>query len=125
MAKSDKDFNNLNVRGQTTLESVSLDKGTVTQTTNITTSVTLNKAAGVITTVSSTLAANTSATFTVNNSVVKADSVVLGNVVNYGGTGSVTAHVHSVAAGSFSVVLRNVHDSAALNAAVKFAFSVL
>ena len=51
--------------------------GTVTQGTSATTAVTSNSSSGVITTVALTLAAAAEATFTVNNSSVKADSVVL------------------------------------------------
>ena len=47
-----------------------LGRGTVTQATSITTAVTLNKRSGIVTTVSSTLAANAEAEFTVNNSFV-------------------------------------------------------
>jgi len=126
MAKTDKDFNSLNVRGPSRFESVHLEKGTVTQGTNISTAVTLNKPAGVITTVSSTLAANTNASFTVNNSAVSADSVVLGNIVNYSGSqGAPFARVQNVTQGSFAVSLRNADDVNALNGVVKFAFSVL
>ena len=99
-------------------DEVNITKSTVTQLTNITTAVTINSSAGVITTVSSTLASNTSASFTVNNSKVDANSVVLANVSNYSGTGNPVLHIHSVSAGSFQIVLRNVSDSAAFNAAL-------
>jgi hypothetical protein len=106
-------------------DEVNITKSTVTQLTNITTAVTINSSAGVITTVSSTLASNTSASFTVNNSKVDANSVVLANVSNYSGTGNPVLHIHSVSAGSFQIVLRNVSDSAAFNAALNISFVVL
>jgi len=102
----------------------SISKGTVTQLTNATTAVTLNKKAGVITTVALSTAADTSFEFTVNNSVVKADSIVLASV-EYTGNGHPSVHVKSVAAGSFVVVVRNVNASAALNAAADIHFYVL
>jgi hypothetical protein len=105
---------------------ISLKKATVTQATAITSGVTLNSPAGVITTVSSTLSTNSSAAFIVSNSFVKVDSLVLGNIVNYAGTqGSPFARVQGVTNGSFSVVIRNVDDVNALNAAIKFGYSIL
>jgi hypothetical protein len=126
MTKTDKDFNSLNVRGSARLESINLEKGAVTQATSISTAVTLNKSAGIITAVSSTLGTNGNANFTVNNSSVMADSVVLCNIVNYSGSqGAPFSRVQNVTQGSFGVSLRNVDDINALNGIVKFAFSVL
>jgi hypothetical protein len=105
---------------------IALGKSSVTQLTSITTGVTLNASAGVITTVSSTLAADTSATFTITNSNVQASSLVLANVVNYSGTqGAPVLRVQNVTGGAFSVVLRNVDDTDALNGIMKIAFIVL
>ena len=104
---------------------LNVTKSSVTQLTNITTAVTINSSAGVITTVSSTLASNSSATFTVNNSKVEADSIVLANVCDYDGTGNPVLHINDVAAGSFKIVLRNVSDSAAFNGVLKINFAVL
>lgn len=110
---------------QVNSDEVNITKSTVTQITNISTAVSVNASAGVITTVSSTLAANTNATFTVNNNKVDADSVVLANICNYSGTGYPVLHVHDIQAGSFKIVLRNVSDAAAFNAVLKINFSVL
>lgn len=100
-----------------------LDRGTVTQATSITTGVTLNKRSGIVTTVSSTLAANAEAEFTVNNSFVESDSVIILTGL-YNGDSHVSLNVKSVADGSFVVVLAN-SGSAALNATVGVQFLVL
>lgn len=87
----------------------SVSKGTVTQLTSASTAVTLNKEAGVITTVSLTNAANASVEFQVNNSSVKADSVVLATI-SYDGaviTERPVVSIRDVAAGSFSVTITN------------------
>lgn len=100
-----------------------LGRGTVTQATSITTAVTLNKRSGIVTTVSSTLAANAEAEFTVNNSFVESDSVVILTGL-YNGDSHVSLNVRSVADGSFVVVLAN-SGSVALNATVGVQFLVL
>jgi len=100
-----------------------LGRGTVTQATSITTAVTLNKRSGIVTTVSSTLAANAEAEFTVNNSFVESDSVIILTGL-YDGNSHVSLNVKSVADGSFVVVLAN-SGGAALNATVGVQFLVL
>jgi hypothetical protein len=100
-----------------------LGRGTVTQATSITTAVTLNKRSGIVTTVSSTLAANAEAEFTVNNSFVESDSVIILTGL-YNGDSHVSLNVKSVADGSFVVVLTN-SGGAALNATVGVQFLVL
>lgn len=100
-----------------------LTKGTVTQITSITTGVTVNEPSGKITTVSSTLAANASAQFTVTNSFCTATSVIVTNTSS-SGTGKPHAKVVSTSAGSFVVQLENGDASVALNAAVVISFIV-
>ena len=100
-----------------------LGRGTVTQATSITTAVTLNKRSGIVTTVSSTLAANAEAEFTVNNSFVESDSVVILTGL-YNGDSHVSLNVKSVADGSFVVVLAN-SGGATLNTTVGVQFLVL
>ena len=100
-----------------------LGRGTVTQATSITTAVTLNKRSGIVTTVSSTLAANAEAEFTVNNSFVESDSVIILTGL-YDGNSHVSLNVKSVADGSFIVVLAN-SGGVALNSTVGVQFLVL
>jgi len=89
---------------------VNVTKGTVTQTGNITDPVTINAAAGVITTVTSALALNATTTFVVNNSSCSATSVVIVNVIGYAGTDAtavITANVVDIGEGVFSIQFGN------------------
>jgi hypothetical protein len=95
------------------------DTANVTQITSITTAVTVNALNGVITTVSSTLAANAKTFFTVNNTLVAAGSRILVSVqYDEAATGIPVVGVSDIATGSFKVVLSN-GGSAALNNVVK------
>lgn len=98
--------------------------GTVTQTTSITTAVTLNKLCGSITTVSATTAAGAEDTFTVNNNQVTANDVVV-VTQRYSGAGTPQVYVSNVANGSFNITISNLHASSALNAALTINFMVL
>lgn len=99
---------------------------TVTQTTSITTGVTINATKGVITTVALTTAASTVAgPFTVTNSNVLSTSVIKVNVEYANGkTGFPVILIEGVAAGTFKIRLINVHTSAALNDVVKLHFTI-
>lgn len=108
------------------LTTVWLDKGTKDQATSITTGVELNKRAGVITTVSSTLAAGSSIQFDVTNSFATATSVLmLTTEYANGATGTPIANIRGLWTWSFTVRLQNVHASAALNAVVKIHFAIV
>jgi hypothetical protein len=99
--------------------------GTVTQLTSITTAVTLDTLNGVITTVSSTLAANAKTFFTVNNSNITATSRILVSVqYDEAATGIPVVGVSDIAAGSFKVVIAN-GGNAALNNIVKVHFMII
>lgn len=99
--------------------------GAVTQLTNRTTGVTLNKTTGVITTDDDSLAAGAEATFVVTNSAVKATDVIVLSVQDAGATGTVSAYVSDVANGSFSITLTNLHASTASTNAVVINFAVI
>ena len=86
---------------------VTLTKGVVVQTGSITSAVTLNQPAGEITTVSATIAGTVN-TFTLNNSYIKADSVILATVNDTTGAGLVVVQVDNIAAGSCSISLAGV-----------------
>lgn len=99
--------------------------GNVTQGTSITTAVTVNALNGVVTTVSSTLAANAKTFFTVNNSNVVAGSKILVSVeYDEAATGIPVVGVSDIATGSFKIVLSN-GGSAALNNVVKVHFLII
>ena len=87
---------------------VSLSKGVVTQSGSITTAVTLNQPSGEITTVSATIAAGAMSTFTLNNSFIKADSVILAVVNDTTGSGLIAVQVDNIVAGSCSISLGGV-----------------
>lgn len=101
------------------------DQGAVTQGTSITTGVELNNRVGTITTVSSTLAADASTTFTLTNSNITATSrIFLNAVYATAATGMPYVSVSSKAAGSCVIELTNV-GTAALNAVVGIDFLIL
>lgn len=83
--------------------------------------------AGEIATLSLTTAANTTAgTFTVSNPLVKADSLILANIVDYTGTtGFPAILIDDVVAGSFKVTVRNIHNAAALNGVVGIGYAIM
>lgn len=106
---------------------VTLSKGVVTQASAITNAVTLNMPAGDVITVSLTTALSTTAgTFTVNNNYVKADSIVLANIIDYTGTtGFPAIFIDDVVLGSFKVTVRNLDTVNALNGIITVGFAVM
>lgn len=98
--------------------------GAVTQITSASTGVTLNKPCGQITTVALTTAAAAEDSFVVTNSKVAATDVVVVSTT-YAGGGTPVVSVKGVAAGSFSIVITNLHASAALDAVLVVNFAVL
>jgi len=98
----------------------------VTQGTSITTGVTVNALNGVITTVSSTLAADGKVSFVVTNPNVLAGSKILVSLeYDESATGIPVAGVDDVTAGSFKVVIRNADSAAALNSVVKVHYLII
>ena len=93
------------------------DKTTVTQQTSITTGVTASALNSVITTVSSTLAADASASFVVTNTKVTTASNIQITCFN-SGAGVAIANVTAISAGSFTIKLTNCGTSA-FNSAIK------
>jgi len=92
------------------LESV---QGAVTQETNHTTNVTVNATSGIIELAAVALAVTTNAEFTVNNSFVKSDSVILITMQDENTTDNVqlAAAIHTIANGSFKISLVNPHSA--------------
>lgn len=103
---------------------ISHGQGTITQITSITTGVTLNASSGVITTVSSTIAASGTATFTVTNSCITTASVITLQM-QYTGTlvtnGIPIVFIGTVSAGSFTITIVNIGTNA-LNNTMKIHF---
>jgi hypothetical protein len=102
------------------------DTANVTQAINITTNVAVNALNGIITTVSSTLAASTTVFFTVSNSDVLATSKVIVSLeYDEVATGLPLVRVSDILAGSFKIVLTNASAAAALNNVVKIHFLII
>lgn len=110
-----------------TVSQISLTgKGSVTQATGISAAVSVDAYSGIIETVSTTLAAETTATFTVTNADVLAASIVVANILNYSGTqGIPVVRVDTVSAGSFKLAVSNAHSTSALNGVLKVGFAIL
>jgi hypothetical protein len=106
---------------------ITLTKGTITQTG--TNAVTVNTGAGVVTTSSQAINAGTTYVVTINNSNVKADSVVVANVMDLSGAlvagASITAYVEDVVNGQFKVVISNGGSANQTAVAYKISFIVV
>lgn len=89
--------------------------GTVTQATNRTTGVTINTLSGQITTNNASLAAEAAAVFTVTNSTVFADDVIIVSIASGSNGGNTKVTVNAVANGSFVIQVAN--DNAAAGTA--------
>jgi hypothetical protein len=98
--------------------------GTVTQATDKSTGVTLNKSAGRITMNNAALAATTAVSFTLTNSLISVADTIIVNVSGGGTVGAYTVYVSSMAAGSAVITLRNF-TAGSLSEAVVVNFSVL
>ena len=100
-------------------------QGTVTQATDKSTGVTLNKSAGQITMNAAALGATTNVAFVLTNSLLSAKDVVIVNVA--GGTAATTSYncwVSGHAAGSATIVLRNI-TAGSLSEAVVLNFAII
>jgi hypothetical protein len=98
--------------------------GAVTQLTSKTTAVTLNAICGQITTVNTSLAAGAEAAFTLNNTAIEANDVVIVNIKSGATAGAYLVSVGAVAAGSCSITLSNA-SAGALAEAVVLQFAVI
>lgn len=93
--------------------------GTVTQTTNKNTAVTLNKTTGQITMASNNLAANATAVFNVfNDKVTSKDVVVVTHSADGGTAGAYTVTANTTGAGFFNVRVTNVSGGGLAEAVV-------
>lgn len=124
----DIDADDLTISQNVVLPQVSVSgRGTVTQQTNHSTGVTVNATSGTITLASADLAAGAEAEFTVTNSKVAANDVVVVCVAdNNDASGTPLASVSDVSAGSFKILLTNLHaTTAAFNDASTLNFVVI
>ena len=93
-------------------------QGTVTQATSKSTAVTLNKPAGRITLNAASLGATTNVSFTLNNSLISTNDVLILNVAAGATAASYNLWVDSLNAGSASITLRNTTAGALAEAVV-------
>jgi hypothetical protein len=98
-------------------------QGTVTQATDKSTAVTLNKSSGQITMNGAALASVTNVTFTLNNSLLSAKDVLILNVTN-GTSGAYNCWVSSMGAGSATITLRNI-SGGSLSEAVVINYAII
>lgn len=100
-------------------------QGTVTQATDKSTAVTLNKSAGRITMNGASLATATNATFTLNNSLISAnDTIVLTISGGLATAGTYNAFASALGTGTVSITLRNI-SGGTLSEAVVINFALI
>ena len=100
-------------------------QGTVTQATDKSTAVTLNKPAGRITMNNASLNTGTNATFTLNNSFISANDTVILTISGGQATpGSYNVFANGLAAGTVSISLRNI-SGGTLSEAVVINFAIV
>ena len=107
---------------------VLMPHGTVTQASNHTTGVTINATSGIITLAAAALANDTNAEFTVTNSKVESDSVILLTMQDENTTDNaqLSCAVHTIADGSFKISIMHSDAGGATSAtASKIHFLVI
>jgi hypothetical protein len=97
--------------------------GTVTQATSKATGVTLSKSTGQITLNAAALAADTTVSFTLTNTVIEAGDILILNHISAGTAGSYLLNAQS-AAGSASINVRNI-TTGSLSEAIVISFAVI
>jgi hypothetical protein len=100
-------------------------QGTVTQATSKSTGVTLNKSAGQITMNNAALAGATAVSFTLTNSLISTNDVLILNVGAGATAVAYTVYTSSIAAGSAVITLRNMTAATSLSEAVVINFAVI
>jgi hypothetical protein len=100
-------------------------QGSVTQATDKSTAVTLNKSAGRITMNGASLATATNATFTLNNSFISANDIIILNISGGQTTaGSYNVFANSLGTGTVSITLRNI-SGGTLSEAIVINFAII
>ena len=97
--------------------------GTVTQATSKATGVTLSKSTGQITLNAAALASDTTVSFTLTNTVIEANDILIMNHISGGTAGSYLLNAQS-AAGSASINVRNI-TAGSLSEAIVISFAVI
>ena len=97
---------------------------TVTQATNKSTGVTINKICGQITMSNAALAAGAEVSFTVTNSTIASTDVVIVNHASAGTAGAYLVGISSIAAGSFGITISNV-SAGSLSQAIVLNYAII
>jgi hypothetical protein len=99
-------------------------QGTVTQATSKSTAVTLNTSAGQITMNNAALASVTNVTFTLNNSLISSNDILILNVSGGATSGAYNCWVSGLSAGSATITVRNI-SGGSLSEAVVINFALI
>lgn len=99
-------------------------QGAVTQATDKSTAVTLNTSAGRITMNNASLASATNVTFTLNNSLISANDILILNVGSGATAGAYNCWVSGLGAGTATITLRNI-SGGSLSEAVVINFALI
>ena len=102
-------------------------QGAVTQLTDKSTAVTLNKSAGRITMNNAALAGNTAVSFTLNNSLISGNDTIIvciSSITTGSTAGAYTSYVSNMTTGSASITLRNLSGTS-YSEAIVINFSVI
>ena len=122
-AGSNPSVTTVTTSGLTTAQSVKVDTGTKTATAAAG-AATLNKSSGIITTEALTTAAGASYTLAVTNSQIAAGDIAMVSLDANGSTGTPEIISAKCTTHTLTVIIRNDHAEAALNAALKIAFVI-
>lgn len=93
-------------------------QGTVTQATDKSTAVTLNKSAGRITMNAASLGATTNVSFTLNNSYISSNDILILTISGGATVAAYNVWVNSMTAGQASITLRNTTAGALAEAVI-------
>lgn len=93
-------------------------QGVVTQATDKSTAVTLNKSAGRITMNAASLGATTNVSFTLNNSLISSNDTLILTISSGATIGAYNCWVNSLTAGTASITLRNTTGGALAEAVI-------
>ena len=99
-------------------------QGTVTQATSKSTAVTLNKPAGQITMNNAALGATTTVTFTLNNTFISTNDILILNVAAGATAGAYNCWVSGLSAGAASITVRNI-SAGSLSEAVVINYALI
>jgi hypothetical protein len=126
VAYSDPEFTTCFVSEQ--LGYTAAAQGTVTQLTDKSTGVTLNKSAGRITMNAAALAGSTAVSFILTNSIISSNDTMIVNISSNttgSAAGAYTTYVSYLVAGSALITLRNLTASTSYSEAVIINFAIL